>query len=170
VRGNGSAVTPDPKSWYLVREDQPVPNPSLVPEPPPVSRSNALTNTANAAIATYSAAVPLYYTDMQTLVQRLGELRLSIQPPVTESAEQPPGGKGAVESKQVAPPPAPPTDQWGIWVRGFGTGTRIDNSGSRTFDQNAGGFQIGTLLLVGIMGMLVACFCLLLVLTQRKRR
>jgi hypothetical protein len=34
----------------------------------------------------------------------------------------------------------------------------------------AGGFQIGTLLLVGIMGMLVACFCLLLVLTQRKRR
>jgi outer membrane autotransporter protein len=143
VRGNGSAVTPDPKSWYLVREDQPVPNPSLVPEPPPVSRSNALTNTANAAIATYSAAVPLYYTDMQTLVQRLGELRLSIQPPVTESAEQPPSGKGVVESKQVAPPPAPPTDQWGIWVRGFGTGTRIDNSGSRTFDQNAGGFQIG---------------------------
>lgn len=149
VRGNGSAVTPDPKSWYLVREDQPVPNPSpstqpsLVPEHPPVSRSNALTNTANAAIATYSAAVPLYYTDMQTLVQRLGELRLSIQPPVTESAEQPPSGKGAVESKQVAPPPAPPTDQWGAWVRGFGTGTRIDNSGSRTFDQNAGGFQIG---------------------------
>jgi hypothetical protein len=34
----------------------------------------------------------------------------------------------------------------------------------------AGGFQIGTLLLVGMMGMLVACFFLLLVLTQRKRR
>ena len=34
----------------------------------------------------------------------------------------------------------------------------------------AGGFQIGTLLLVGMTGMLVACFCLLLVLTQRKRR
>jgi hypothetical protein len=34
----------------------------------------------------------------------------------------------------------------------------------------AGGFQIGTLLLVGMMGMLVACFCLLLVLTQRMRR
>lgn len=33
-----------------------------------------------------------------------------------------------------------------------------------------GGFQVGTLLLVGMMGMLVACFCLLLVLTQRKRR
>ena len=33
-----------------------------------------------------------------------------------------------------------------------------------------GGFQIGTLLLVGIMGMLVACFFLLLVLTQRRRR
>jgi hypothetical protein len=33
-----------------------------------------------------------------------------------------------------------------------------------------GGFQIGTLLLVGMMGMLVACFFLLVVLTQRKRR
>jgi outer membrane autotransporter protein len=145
VRGNGTAVTPDPKSWYLVREDQPVSNPSASSQPPlvPVSRSNALTNTANAAIATYSAAVPLYYTDMQTLVQRLGELRLSIQAPVTESAEQPPSGKGVVESKQVTPPPVPPTDEWGAWVRGFGSGTRIDNSGSRTFDQNAGGFQIG---------------------------
>jgi outer membrane autotransporter protein len=151
VRGNGSAVAPDPKSWYLFREDQPVPNPpptssqpSPVPEPPPVSRVDALTNPANAAIATYSAAVPLYYADMQTLVQRLGELRLSIQPPpATGSAEQPLSGKGVVESKQVAPPPAPPIDQWGAWVRGFGTGTRIDNSGSRTFDQNAGGFQIG---------------------------
>ena len=34
----------------------------------------------------------------------------------------------------------------------------------------AGGFQIGTLMLVGMTGMLVACFCLLLVLTQRSRR
>jgi hypothetical protein len=34
----------------------------------------------------------------------------------------------------------------------------------------AGGFQIGTLLLVGMTGMLVACLCLLLVLTQRPRR
>ena len=34
----------------------------------------------------------------------------------------------------------------------------------------AGGFQIGTLLLVGMMGMLVACFFLLLVLTKRNRR
>ncbi len=34
----------------------------------------------------------------------------------------------------------------------------------------AGGFQIGTLLFVGMTGMLVGCFCLLLVLTQRMRR
>ena len=33
----------------------------------------------------------------------------------------------------------------------------------------AGGFQIGTLLLVGMTGMLVGCFCLLLVLTTRSR-
>lgn len=33
----------------------------------------------------------------------------------------------------------------------------------------AGGFQIGTLLLVGMTGMIIACFCLLLVLTRRPR-
>ena len=34
----------------------------------------------------------------------------------------------------------------------------------------AGGFQVGTMLLAGMTGMLVACFCLLLVLTGRSRR
>jgi len=34
----------------------------------------------------------------------------------------------------------------------------------------AGGFQIGTLLLVGMTGMLVSCLCLLRVLTQRSRK
>jgi len=155
VRGNGSSTIPDPHSWYLFREDQPLPpttTPPPVPEPPPVSRPGALTNTANAAIATYSAAIPLYYADMQTLVERLGELRLTIQPPpVTESAEQPPGGKAVTESKQVAPPPPSPTNQWGLWVRGFGADTHIYNSGSRTFDQNTGGFQIGADKRIGLL-------------------
>ena len=34
----------------------------------------------------------------------------------------------------------------------------------------AGGFQIGTLLLVGMTGIIIACFCLLLVLTMRPRQ
>jgi hypothetical protein len=34
----------------------------------------------------------------------------------------------------------------------------------------AGGFQVGTLLLAGMTAMLVACLCLLLVLTERIRR
>jgi len=34
----------------------------------------------------------------------------------------------------------------------------------------AGGFQVGTMLLAGMTGMLIACFCLLLVLTGRSRR
>ena len=34
----------------------------------------------------------------------------------------------------------------------------------------AGGFQIGTLLLVGMTGLITACFCLLFVLTMRPRR
>jgi hypothetical protein len=34
----------------------------------------------------------------------------------------------------------------------------------------AGGFQVGTLLLAGMAGMLIACLCHLLVLTERSRR
>jgi outer membrane autotransporter protein len=84
---------------------------------------------------------------MQTLVERMGELRLGIQAAtatVTLSSEQLPEGKGAVESKQLAPLPAsPPTSEWGVWIRGFGSGMRINNDVSRVFDQNVGGFQLG---------------------------
>jgi len=34
----------------------------------------------------------------------------------------------------------------------------------------AGTFQVGTLLLVGITGIIIACFCLLFVMTMRPRR
>ncbi|MEO8305527.1 MAG: hypothetical protein ABI724_15545 [Betaproteobacteria bacterium] len=34
----------------------------------------------------------------------------------------------------------------------------------------AGGFQVGTLLQAGTTAMLVACFCLLLALTNRRQR
>lgn len=34
----------------------------------------------------------------------------------------------------------------------------------------AGGFQVGTMLQAGTTAMLVACFCLLLALTNRNRR
>jgi len=34
----------------------------------------------------------------------------------------------------------------------------------------ASGFQIGTLLLVGMAGMIIACFCFLFVLTMRPRQ
>jgi len=33
-----------------------------------------------------------------------------------------------------------------------------------------GGLQVGTILMGGMTGLLVACFCLLLVLTERSRR
>jgi outer membrane autotransporter protein len=105
-----------------------------------------LTNTANAAIGTYSSNIPLFYADMQTLVERMGELRLGIP---TAPAPVPSGGptelgKGAVESKQVVALPAPPLrSQWGVWLRGFGSGMRINNDVSRVFHQNVGGFQLG---------------------------
>jgi outer membrane autotransporter protein len=58
LSGNGSAVTPDPNAWYL-------------------EFSSDLTNTANAAIGLYSSSLYLLYSDMQTLTQRMGELRLN---------------------------------------------------------------------------------------------
>jgi outer membrane autotransporter protein len=137
----------------------PVPTPHPTPPPPPpggegpiddpkpVDPIQALSNTANAAIGTYSSTIPLYYADMQTLVERMGELRLGIQetPAASSSgSEQLAGGKGTVDSKQIAPPhPAPAISQWGIWIRGFGSGTRINNDVSRVFNQNVGGVQIG---------------------------
>ena len=193
-RGDNTPVTPDPRNWYLVRDDEtpqptptpvptpipsPTPGPSPIPtptplpnsspsplpiptptphpappggegpidDPKPISPIQALTNTANAAIGTYSSTIPLYYADMQILVERMGELRLGIQAapvPASLGSEQLAGGKGALESKQIAPPPiAPPSSQWGIWIRGFGSGTRINNDVSRVFNQNVGGVQIG---------------------------
>ena len=84
---------------------------------------------------------------MQTLVERMGELRLGIQaatPPVSPSPKEVVEGKGLLESKQVVPVPAPPPNsEWGVWVRGFGSGMRINNDVSRIFNQDVGGFQIG---------------------------
>jgi outer membrane autotransporter protein len=38
---------------------------------------------------------------------------------------------------------APPSNRWSIWIRGFGSGSRINNDASRVFNQNVGGVQIG---------------------------
>jgi outer membrane autotransporter protein len=117
VRGNGSAIRPDPDDWYLVR----------VP---------VLSNAANAAIGTYGASTPLFYADMDTLIQRLGELRLlSGESRLSLDA----GGKAIV-------PSAPAQESFptiGTWVRGFGNGMRINDEASRGFDQTTGGFQLG---------------------------
>jgi outer membrane autotransporter protein len=135
----------------------PTPNPTPSPTPPggegqidfpkQLDPPDALTNTANAAIGTYSSTIPLFYADMQTLVERMGELRLGIQaaaPPVSPSPKEVVEGKGLLEAKQVVPVPAPPPNsEWSVWVRGFGSGMRINNDVSRVFNQDVGGFQIG---------------------------
>jgi autotransporter-associated beta strand protein/T5SS/PEP-CTERM-associated repeat protein len=68
-RGNDTAVAPDPNAWYLVRLDLLNPNSGI-----PIK--DLLTSTATAAIGMFSASVPLFYADMQTLTARLGDLRL----------------------------------------------------------------------------------------------
>jgi hypothetical protein len=83
---------------------------------------------------------------MQTLVERMGELRLGIQTPPAQTPvtpEQVPEGKGAVEPKQVAPVPAPPpSSEWGVWVRGFGSGMRINNDVSRVLTKTSVGSRL----------------------------
>ena len=147
--GPGPSPTPVPPG--------PGPSPTPAPTPPPgptepeevfpprLDPIQDLTNTANAAVGTYSSTIPLYYADMQTLVERMGELRLGIETapaPVPSSPNEVVEGKGVVESKQIAVPPAPPPrNEWGVWIRGFGNGMRINNNASRVFDQNVGGFK-----------------------------
>jgi outer membrane autotransporter protein len=73
---------------------------------------------------------------MQTLVERMGELRLGI-----EAALPPTTKEGA--GKEITAAPPLPRSEWGVWIRGFGNGGRINNDASRRFDQNVGGFQMG---------------------------
>src|SRR5258708_36758883 len=73
---------------------------------------------------------------MDTLIQRLGELRLLAG-----------DGRSSVDSygKEIIPPVSPEETPAtiGTWVRGFGNGMHINDQASRAFDQNTGGFQLG---------------------------
>jgi outer membrane autotransporter protein len=143
VHGNGSPATSDPDDWYLVRADKIVRDqvtrrpgqfPGSINTPVGLSTTDALTNTANAAIGTYAAGVPLFYTDMDTLVERLGELRL-----LAGSASLDANGKGVTPSTATTEA----ASTIGTWVRGFGNGMHINDQVSRAFDQTTGGFQLG---------------------------
>jgi len=101
-----------------------------------LSTADTLTNTANAAIGTYAAGIPLFYTDMDTLVERLGELRLLSG---QGSASLDANGKGVTPSTATTEA----ASTIGTWVRGFGNGMHINDQVSRAFDQTTGGFQLG---------------------------
>jgi outer membrane autotransporter protein len=88
--------------------------------------------------------MPLFYADMDTLIERLGELRLQVQAAPVPTTTIPSviskeGGKEVV----APPPPVAPPNGGGVWVRGFGSGSHINDQVSRSFHQNLGGFQIG---------------------------
>jgi outer membrane autotransporter protein len=145
VHGNGSSATPNPDDWYLVRADKIVRDqvtrsaneaPGSINTPVGLSPVEALSNGANAAIGTYAAGVPLFYADMDTLLQRLGELRFLDSEDRTLADAS---GKAVMPS--VRPEEAPLTI--GTWVTGFGNGMHINDQVSRAFDQNTGGFQLG---------------------------
>jgi outer membrane autotransporter protein len=177
-RGDNTSLTPDEHNWYLVRTDQPEPSPIPAPSPTPapippgpapspsptppggegqidfpkpLDPQDALTNAANAAIGSYSAIMPMFYADMGTLNERLGELRLQTQqPPQIQETYMPPAptGKGVVPSGKEAPPSPPPPEVSPVsgldfWIRAFGSGSHFNNQVSRAFDENLGGFQLG---------------------------
>jgi outer membrane autotransporter protein len=145
VHGNGSSTTPNPDDWYLLRADKIVQDQvtrsagepaGSINTPVGLSPVDALSNTANAAIGTYGAGVPLFYEDMNTVVQRLGELRLL-------AGE----GRASIDSNGKAIIPSTPPEEApltiGTWVSGFGSGMHINDQASRAFDQNTGGVQVG---------------------------
>ena len=126
VHGDGSAVTPNPNDWYLVRGDEINPNPPSGPIPPPelLDPIQDLTNTANAAIGTSSAVLPLFYGDMNPVIEQMQDLRLKCE-------------EAGPEPKGVAAPFSE------LWIKGFGSNGRINNEASRVFDQDLAGMQIG---------------------------
>ena len=144
VHGDGSSATPIPDDWYLVRADRIVRDQVIrssnlpagsVNTPVGLSPVDALSNAANAAIGTYAAGVPLFYADMDTLIQRLGELRFLRG-----------DDRASVDSNGKAVLSAPSEETYptiGTWVRGFGNGMRINDQVSRPYNQNTGGFQLG---------------------------
>jgi hypothetical protein len=126
-RGNGSSITPVTTDWYLVRGDeitppptpappgpQPSPSPIIPPDvlppnilpPGRISRIDDITPGANAAIGTFAATMPLFYADMGTLIERMGELRLQAQeaPPPTTPI---PSGISKEGGKEVVAPHRP---------------------------------------------------------------
>jgi outer membrane autotransporter protein len=131
----GGGPTP---AEFTPGDDLPLP-PEL--QPRPLSPITDLTPTANAAIGTFAATMPLFYADMDTLIERMGELRLLAQvpPPTPPMGISKEGGKEAV----APPPPVTPPAGGGVWFRGFGSGSHIDDQVSRSFHQNLGGFQVG---------------------------
>jgi len=145
VHGDGSPATPNPDDWYLVRADKIVRDQvtrrpgefaGSINTPVGLSTTDALTNAANAAIGTYAAGIPLFYTDVDTLVERLGELRLLAG---QGSASLDANGKGVTPSTPTTETPS----TIGTWARGFGSGMHINDQVSRAFDQTTGGFQLG---------------------------
>jgi outer membrane autotransporter protein len=143
----GPTPTPAPTPSPTPRPNpQPGPIPNILPIPNgPLDPQQALTASANAAISMFSGQIPLFYADMDTLVERLGELRLLSQQPAPAPAPSTPSyskdGKEIVAP--APPPPGSPTPGIGFWIRGFGSETHIDNQASLPFNQTVGGFQIG---------------------------
>ena len=128
TRGTGASNIPDPDDWYLVRADQPITetpaSTNVGPASVPVSRINALSHTSNAIIGLYSAATMAWYDDLDTLIQRMGELRLadSFGPGETEVAPGVDVGQETSSSKESTADhisPVRPNNN-GSWLRAIG--------------------------------------------------
>ena len=137
--GNSQGNTPDPTAWYLVNEV----GPSI--------RGNgtatfpSLSGEGRALVNTIAVLPSTWFEELDTLHQRMGELRLSFAPPPPPSA---PEGKEIVESKSTVEPkqaaaPEPPGFRWQVWLRGYGRRLNAETDLGGRFHESLWGTMMG---------------------------
>ncbi|MDD5200394.1 MAG: autotransporter outer membrane beta-barrel domain-containing protein [Terrimicrobiaceae bacterium] len=132
LRGDGQSAAPDPTDWYLANLTTGAGG-ADAPELSAVGR--AIVNTAGAQALTW-------LSELDTLSQRMGELRLGLS--ISDSEKREVTTKDAQDAKDQKPP-APVFGSGGdVWVRGFGRRMNADTglTGS-AFSQYVYGTDLG---------------------------
>jgi len=134
VQGNGGTSTESPADWYLASLAKGAGSGEATA--PELSASGrAIVNTAGAQALTW-------LSELDTLNQRMGELRLDLAIPREMSAEV--SAKGAAEGKAKAPVEAEAKRTGDVWVRGFGRRMNADTGlTGEGFSQYVYGVDLG---------------------------
>ncbi|QIF02409.1 autotransporter outer membrane beta-barrel domain-containing protein [Roseimicrobium sp. ORNL1] len=140
--GNNQGNTPDPTAWYLVNEivdvDGGIGGGGGGGIPELSAEGHVITSTA--------AVLPvIWFGELNTLHERMGELRLGYAP---TPARHDPKNPVAVDGKYVVPvktpaPVQPAEQRWDVWLRGYGRRLNADPGGVSSFDEYLWGISMG---------------------------